>query len=145
MNTGPFVLLYPYSFRFHPSMIFNHLTLVIILMKTLLAIRLRQEMPIILEHLGSQHCVLIMMYLSFCFSFFFLPRVCFPIFISHFSSRFFLYRRPSFTNNLQQFVSAYLVNFKMTFFVIVYLMTFIIYWLQISRESSLCFFNEKKV
>ena len=144
MNTGPFVLLYPYSFRFHPSMIFNHLTLVIILMKTLLAIRLRQEMPIILENLCSQLCLLIMMYLSFLFLFS-LPRVCFPIFISHFSSRFFLYRRPSFTNNLQQFVSAYLVNFKMTFFVIVYLMTFIIYWLQISRESSLCFVNEKKV
>jgi hypothetical protein len=28
-------------------------------MKTLLAIRLRQEMPIILEHLGSQLCLLI--------------------------------------------------------------------------------------
>ena len=126
MNTGPFVLLYPYSFRFHPSMIFNHLTLVIILMKTLLAIRLRQEMPIILENLCSQLCLLIMMYLSFLFSFFFnkclLSNIYFPFFIT-----FFLYRRPSFTNNLQQFVSAYLVNFKMTFFAIVYLMTFIIY------------------
>ena len=105
-------------------MIFSHLTLVIILMKTLVAIRLQQEMAIIPEHLDSRLCLLIIIYLSFIYlGHVFAFQYVFPIFY-YFCV---LHLLPSFTRNLQQIVSAYLMNFKMVFFVIVFLIAIIIY------------------